>query len=142
MLVKIQKAFLGGIVGTAAMSVFMLVSPMIGLPKMNPPQMISTMLEAPNLIGWSIHFLLGIIFALVYVFFFMRLIRRVNLAIFKGLIFGTLVFIFAQIVMGVMGDLLGGMPLTEGNVAFIMLGSILGHMIYGLSLVFLVKDVA
>lgn len=139
MIVTIQKSLIGGISGTAAMSLFMILSPMLGMPKMNSPQMISTMMEAPLLIGWGVHFIIGITFALAYVLFFMRLISKLSSKILKGLIFGMLVFVFAQIVMGVMGSLLGGMPLTEGNVVLIMLGSIIGHVIYGITVVFLVN---
>tara|TARA_R110001583_G_scaffold50403_4_gene157359 strand:+ start:127 stop:282 length:156 start_codon:yes stop_codon:yes gene_type:complete len=42
MILKIQKALLGGIIGTAAMSLFMMLAPLMGIPKMDPPQMPST----------------------------------------------------------------------------------------------------
>ncbi len=41
MIVKIQKALLARITGTVAMSLFMMLASMIGIPKMNSPQMFS-----------------------------------------------------------------------------------------------------
>ncbi len=54
MLVKIPKALLGGITGTTAMSLFMMLAPLMGIPKMNPAQMLSSMMGFPIWVGWRI----------------------------------------------------------------------------------------
>jgi len=69
MIVKIQKALLGGITGTAAMSLFMMIAPFMGIPKMNPAQMLSSIIGFPILVGWVMHFMIGVTFAMAYVFF-------------------------------------------------------------------------
>ena len=65
---KIQKSVLGGLVGTAVMTLVIFLAPMMGMPKMNPAEMLSSMMGVPILIGWIMHFMTGIIFALGYVF--------------------------------------------------------------------------
>ena len=51
MMSKIQRAFMGSIIGTAAMSAFMMITHLMGMPKMNPPQMLSTMTGFPIFVG-------------------------------------------------------------------------------------------
>lgn len=53
---KIQKPILGGIIGTAIMTMVMFVAPMIGMPKMSPTEMLSGMLGMPVVVGWTVHF--------------------------------------------------------------------------------------
>jgi len=142
MVVKIQKGLVGGITGTAIMSLFMMLAPMMGMPKMDPAQMLSSMMGFPVLIGWVMHFMIGIIFAMAYVFFFNTLANKITNKILKGSIFGIAVFIFAQIMMGIMEAVLGGVPPMEGNMVFMMIGSIAGHMIFGIVVALVVKEVA
>jgi len=65
---KIQKTIVGGIAGTGIMTLIMLMAPMMGIPKMNPPEMLSGMLGLPLIIGWIMHFMIGIVFASFYVY--------------------------------------------------------------------------
>jgi len=124
------------------MSLFMMLAPMMGMPKMDPAQMLSSMMGFPVLIGWVMHFMIGIIFAMAYVFFFNTLANKITNKILKGSIFGIAVFIFAQIMMGIMEAVLGGVPPMEGNMVFMMIGSIAGHMIFGIVVALVVKEVA
>ena len=142
MLVKIQKALLSGITGTAAMSLFMMLAPLMGIPKMNPPQMLSSMMGFPILVGWLMHFMIGVTFAMAYVFLLIKLVSKIKSKILKGTICGLAIFIFAQIMMGIMGAVLGGLPPMEGNLVFIMIGSIAGHIIFGIVVALLVKEAA
>lgn len=129
---KIKQAVIGGIVATAVMTVVTMVAPMMGMPKMSPPAMLSMMMGVPIIVGWIMHFMIGIIFALSYVFFFHNVVKKVNNSILKGAIFGMAVFVFAQIMMGLMGAMTGGMPAPEGSAVLLMLGSIMGHVVYGI----------
>lgn len=63
---RIQRIVLAGTIGTAIMTVVMMVAPMMGMPKMSPPEMLSGMLEMPVIVGWIMHFLIGIMFAFAY----------------------------------------------------------------------------
>lgn len=138
---KIQKALIGGIIATAVMSLVMFIAPMMGMPKMSPPAMLSMMMGFPIAVGWLMHFMIGIIFAMAYAFVFKNVVKKINSNILKGVIFGIAVFIFAQIMMAIMG-MMFPLPPMEGSMMLIMLGSILGHLVYGIVVAMLVKEQA
>ncbi|MBI3520375.1 MAG: hypothetical protein HY062_13615 [Bacteroidetes bacterium] len=140
MTIKIIKSVIGGIVGTAAMTMVMFIAPMMGMPKMNPAQMLSVMIGFPIVVGWLMHFMIGIIFAMMYTFLFIKVVKKVNNNVLKGAIFGMASFIFAQIVMAIMGAMMGGMPPMEGSVILVMIGSIMGHVIFGVVVALFIKE--
>ena len=131
---------MGGVIGTAAMSLVMFISSFLGMPKMSPPRMLSTMMGASTIVGWLMHFMIGIIFALIYAYLFMNVVRKINSNILRGAIFGIAAFIFAQIAMAILGAMIGGIPAMEGSVMLIMIGSIMGHIIFGIVVAFFVKE--
>lgn len=139
MTTKIKQALIGGIIGTAVMTIVMMIAPMLGMPKMNPPQMLSMMMGFPITVGWLMHFMIGIIFAMAYAFFFINLIKKVSSNILKGAIFGFTAFIFAQIMMAIMG-MMFPMPPMEGSMMLMMIGSIMGHVIFGITVALFVKS--
>ena len=128
---KISKSVVGGIIGTAIMTLIMYVAPMMGMPKMSPPEMLAGMMGFPVMVGWIMHFMIGVMFALGYTFLFSKMVSLDNL-ILKGSLFGVTVFVFAQIMMLVMGKMMGGMEQPEGSAILMMIGSIMGHIIYGI----------
>ena len=129
--IKISKAILGGIIGTAIMSMIMFIAPMMGMPKMSSPDMLAGMMGMPLMVGWVMHFMIGIIFAFAYTYLFAPKVKISNLFL-KGAVFGFVVFIFAQIMMAIMGAMLA-MPKMEGSLILVMIGSIMGHIIYGMA---------
>jgi len=137
---KIKQSIIGGITGTAVMTMVMFVAPMMGMPKMNPAEMLSMMMGLPLTIGWIMHFMIGITFALIYAFFFIKVVKKISNNILKGAIFGLAAFIFAQIAMAMMGAMLGGMPPMEGSMMLMMIGSITGHVIFGIVVSAFVKE--
>jgi len=136
---KISQAVIGGIVATLAMTMVMFVAPYMGLPKMNAAAMLSMMMGVPVPIGWGIHFMIGIVFALAYVFLFVPILKKVNNRIVKGTIFGLAVFVFAQLMIAVMGAIFGGMSSPEGSMLLVLIGGIIGHIIYGIVVSLLIK---
>lgn len=137
---KIYQSIIGGIVGTGVMTVVMMLAPMMGLPKMNPPAMLAMMMGFPVAIGWIMHFMIGIIFAMSYAFVFINVVKKVSNNIAKGALFGLAAFVFAQIAMAIMGAMLGGMPPMEGSMMLMMIGSILGHVIFGITVTIFIKE--
>jgi hypothetical protein len=137
---KIQQSVIGGIIGTAVMTIVMLLASMMGMPKMNPAEMLSGMMGVPTSIGWFMHFMIGVIFALGYVFLFSILVKKIKSKILKGIIFGLAVFVFAQAMMAVMGAIMGGMPSPSGNMILMVMGSIIGHIVYGIVTILFIKD--
>jgi len=128
---KIQKSILAGIIGTAIMTVVMMVAPMMGMPKMSPPEVLSGMLGMPVFVGWVMHFMIGIMFAFAYTYLciFKHKISNVWL---KGAVFGIIAFVFAQIMMAIMGAMMP-MPKMEGSMMLTMIGSLMGHIIFGMA---------
>lgn len=139
MTTKIKQAFIGGVIGTAVMTIVMMIAPMMGMPKMNPPQMLSMIMGFSIVVGWLMHFMIGIIFAMAYAFFFINVVKKVSNNILKGTIFGITAFIFAQIMMALMG-MIFPMPPMEGSMLFMMIGSIMGHIIFGITVALFVKE--
>ncbi|CAN5649408.1 hypothetical protein BH11BAC3_BH11BAC3_37550 [soil metagenome] len=131
MITKISKSLLCGIIGTIIMSLVMFIAPMMGMPKMSPPDMLAGMLGVPSIVGWVMHFMIGIIFALAYTYLFAPKVKIGNLFV-KGAVFGFVVFIFAQIMLAIMGAMFP-MPEMEGSMILVMIGSIIGHIIYGIA---------
>jgi hypothetical protein len=138
---KIKQALIGGIISTAVMTMVMFIAPILGMPKMNPAEMLAGMMGLPVAIGWLMHFLIGIIFTMSYAFFFINILKKVGNNILKGAIFGFAVFIFAQIMMAVMGMLMS-MPPMEDSMMLMMIDSIMGHIIFGITLAMFVKEQA
>lgn len=139
MTTKIKQSLLGGMIGTAVMTVVMMIAPMMGMPKMSPPAMLSMMMGFPIVVGWLMHFMIGVIFAIAYAFFFINLVKKVSNNILKGAIFGMTAFIFAQIMMAIMGMMIP-MPPMEGSMILMMVGSITGHVIFGITVAMFVKE--
>jgi len=135
---KLGRSILAGIVATAIMTVVGVIAPYMGLPKMNPAEMLSGMLGVSTVLGWLMHFMIGIIFAIVYVYLFNPRVHIHNGA-GKGLVYGIVVFVFAQIMMFLMSKMMP-MPASsmETNMVLIMVGSLIGHLVFGLLLGLLV----
>ncbi len=128
---NLVRTIFGGIIATAVMTMMTYIAPYMGLPKMDIPGMLSGMLHAPSPVGWLIHIMIGTVFALCYGWFFINWVRKINGRVLRGLIFGFAVFVFARIMMmGMMA--MGLMPRPDGSQAMNMLGSLIGHLVYGL----------
>ena len=136
---KTLKSITAGIIGTAVMTLFMMIAPMMGMPKMSAPHMLSGMLDVPIAVGWVLHFMIGTIFAFSYAYFFINALKKVSSPILKGAIFGFAVFIFAQIMMAIMGMMMP-MPAMEGSMMLMIIGSIMGHIVFGITVALLVKE--
>jgi len=128
---KIQKSILAGIIGTAIMTVVMMVAPMMGMPKMSPPEVLSGMLGMPVFVGWVMHFMIGIMFAFAYTYLCIYKHKISNVWL-KGAVFGIIAFVFAQIMMAIMGAMMP-MPKMEGSMMLTMIGSLMGHIIFGMA---------
>jgi hypothetical protein len=137
---KISQSVIGGIVATLAMTMVMFIAPYMGLPKMNAAAMLSMMMGVPVLIGWGLNFMIGIVFALAYVFLFVPILKKVKNKVVKGVIFGLTVFIFAQLMMAVMGAIFGGMSSPAGSMVLTLAGGIIGHLFYGIVVSLLVNN--
>jgi len=128
---KNKKSILAGIIGTIIMTIVMMFAPTIGLPKMSPPQMLSTMLGTSIIVGWLLHFMIGVMFAFFYTYVCVHKWNTSNIYL-KGTLFGIVVFVFAQIMMSIMGAIMP-MPTMEGAMILTVIASLIGHIVYGIS---------
>lgn len=126
------RAAAAGLVGTAAMTALLLVEPSVGLPKIAMGQILSTSLGLASArltigpaVGWVVHFAFGVLLALVYAAAFDR--RLPGTPLVRGLLYGVLVFVAAQLVFM---PLVGGGVFSRGD-GELLAGSLLGHLVYG-----------
>lgn len=138
----ILKSVIGGIIATIAMTITMFMAPYMGLPEMNAAKMLSDMMHFSIALGWIMHFMIGVIFAITYGQFIIRWLGKINSKILRGAILGITVFVFAQIMMVIMGAIMPApkmqVPEIRVNMALMMVGSILGHLVYGIVVALLV----
>lgn len=120
-----KPAPLAGLAGTAAMTMLMLLAPMMGMPEMPIGEMLGAFLGIGSALGWIMHVMIGITLAVGYASVFAA--RLPGPSVVKGLAYGFLVFLVAQLVVMPM---MGAGVFSGGNVPMIM-GSLLGHFVYG-----------
>lgn len=136
---KGRLSITSGVIATAIMTAFMFLAPMMGMSKMNPAEMLAGMMGVPVIAGWLMHFMIGITFAAGYIFVFYPFVKIGNKYL-KGALFGIAVFIFAQIAMFMMSLVFGEMPPPEGSMALMIVGSVLGHVVYGIVVALIAKE--
>jgi uncharacterized membrane protein YagU involved in acid resistance len=126
------RAAAAGLVGTGVMTALLMVEPSVGLPRIAIGQVLSTSLGLASAhltigpaLGWTIHFVIGMLLALIYAAVFDR--QLPGRALVRGVIYGLLVFVVAQLVFM---PLVGGGVFSRGDVALLG-GSLLGHVVYG-----------
>jgi len=133
------KSVLAGIIATIAMTAMMMISAKLGMPKMEPPKMLAKTMGFSVTMGWVMHFMIGIIFALMYTYLFRGWLTKINSIVLKGVTFGIIAFVLAQIGMVIMGSIFPDMPQPQGNMMLIILGSIVGHVLFGVVVTLIVS---
>jgi len=126
------RAAVAGLLGTAAMTALLLIEPSIGLPKIAMGQvlssslgLISAHLSIGPAVGWVLHFVIGMVLALIYGAAFDG--RLPGGPVLRGVLYGCLVFVVAQVVFM---PVVGGGFFSRGDPE-LLAGSLLGHLLYG-----------
>ncbi len=138
---NLLSAVISGILGTLAISMVMAVAPKMGMPKMDIVGMLSTMFGKPNrVLGWMMHLMMGVVFALVYVFLWSIGIGSAGWL--SGLIFGAGHWMIVGLMMGLIpimhvgiknGDVEApGLWMTKQGGMLSFVGGLMGHMVFGL----------
>ena len=118
------RAVAGGLLGTLVMTAIGLwVAPIMGLPRMNPADMLAGAMGGSTLLGWAGHLMIGAILALIYAVVAPRLPGPPPV---RGALYALAPWIAAMLVVTPMM----GMPAFGGAVAPAM-GSLIGHLVYG-----------
>ena len=114
-----------GVVGTLVMTAIGLwIAPAMGLPSMNPAEMLASKMGGVAILGWLGHLMIGSILALIYAAFAAS--RLPGPPAVRGAVFSLAPWLMAQIVVMPMM----GMPLFSGSMTIAM-GSLVGHLVYG-----------
>jgi uncharacterized membrane protein YagU involved in acid resistance len=122
--IKFGRAIAAGIIGTAVMTaVGVWIAPLMGMPPMNPAEMLAGAMGGNMALGWVGHFMIGTILALIYAAVAPWLPGP---PVVRGALYGIAPFLVAQIVVMPMM----GMPVFSGS-AIMAMGSLIGHLIYG-----------
>jgi len=128
---KIKLILKGGLIATAVMTMFMLVAPLMGMPKMLIGNSLAGFMHIPVFFGWIAHFMIGTTLAAFYVLFFKPLFHSGNAL--KGLLFAIIPFVMAQaVMMPIMGG--GFFSIQSSSPIVMVMGSLAGHIVYGIIL--------
>jgi uncharacterized membrane protein YagU involved in acid resistance len=126
------RAAAAGLIATAVMTALLLVEPSVGLPKIAMGQVLSTALGLASAhlatgagLGWLLHFLIGMLLALIYAAYFEH--RLPGGPLMRGLLYGVLVFVVAQLLFM---PLVGGGVFSHGDPE-LLTGSLIAHLVYG-----------
>lgn len=129
------KIIVSGVVATALMSVMLYFAPLMGLPKVDIPEILAAMTNTNIVIGWLLHFGMGILFVFIYDVLFQNWLKRVDNNILRGMIYGFLVFVVAQVTMPFLMKLMlapNEMPRPENvSMAQMMIVYMLAHLVFG-----------
>ena len=127
-----RRAAWAGVLGTVAMTLLFFLEPLIGLPKMAEGGILSTVMSATVahlpvgfVGGWIVHFVVGIILALIYAAAVAN--RLPGSPWVRGAAYGAVVFLGAQLVLM---PLVGSGIFSSGDPGR-LLGSLAGHLVYG-----------
>lgn len=135
---KYAKVIGAGLVATAAMTAFMLIAPLIGLPKMNMGELLGALFWDSKVLGWIAHVVMGIIFAFIYSSIFNQWIPAINYTM-RGTLYGIVIYIMSQIVLTTI-NLLGEYSYAmKEDMALAGFGFMIAGMVYGATLGTLVK---
>ncbi|MGB5288209.1 MAG: DUF6789 family protein [Ignavibacteriaceae bacterium] len=134
-----KSAVIAGVIGTAAMTLFTYMAPVMGI-EMNIPSMLASTFGAPIIIGWIMHFMIGIILAINFAALFLQRFGSSN-KIKSGSMFSLIPWLMAQVVVMPMMTIMNGGGYFDGFFSgsiMMVLASLLGHLIYGtvLSLIY------
>jgi uncharacterized membrane protein YagU involved in acid resistance len=119
------RVIAAGLAGTLAMTAVGLYgAPMMGMPAMNPADMLASRMGGVAVLGWMGHLMIGVVLALLYARLFLRRLPGPPAA--RGALFSLLPWLLAQLmVMPMMG-----MPIFSGSMSMAG-GSLIGHLVYG-----------
>ena len=118
------RLIVGGLVGTAAMTLVMRMGQAMGLPPMDIGAMLGSKLGGSVVLGWVAHFVNGTVLAIIYAALFVT--RLPGPGFVRGALYALLPWIFLQlIVMPMMGHGLFGGSFGAA------IGTLVAHLVYG-----------
>ncbi|PNW27058.1 DUF6789 family protein [Formosa algae] len=127
-----------GILGTVAMTMFLIIAPVIGMPKMAPWELLSDILGVSLVLGWVLHFAIGILFGMGYGFIFAPKIHMHNICL-KGTTYGILSLIIAQTSIFIL-NMLFQISLVHDIMPWQLIVMLVGHIVFGIVTAMLIEE--
>ena len=125
---KNLQALLGGIVGTAVITAAMFLLSLAGMPDINYGKLLAQFTNTSVVVGWLMHFAMGITLAFLYVYFFREFLPGPYWA--KGMIFSVLPWVITLIMLFPMVDTLNLSDTTQSPGVFIV-SSMVAYLSFG-----------
>ncbi|OGO69397.1 MAG: hypothetical protein A2Z49_04870 [Chloroflexi bacterium RBG_19FT_COMBO_56_12] len=130
---NIIGSIIAGLLGTLAMTLLMIMAPRMGMPKMDIIGMLGTMFTASEgaarVLGTPAHFMMGVIFAIIYSLLWSLGIGSPTWL--WGLIFGAVHGVVVMVMMPVVTKMLPRPPQIESG-PLMVVGLLMGHLAFGL----------
>lgn len=138
---NILSAIIAGVVASLVFSMILAMAPKMGMPKMDIVSLLGSMysIKTNLALGWMMHLMMGIFFALIYAFLWSSGISGATWL--GGLIFGAVQWLVVGVVMGMIpmmhvGIKSGavqapGLWMTNSGGVMAFMGGLVGHMIFG-----------
>lgn len=138
---NILNAVIAGIVATIIFTMVLVMAPKMGMPKMDIVGLLGSMFstKSNSVLGWTMHLMMGVVFALVYAFLWSLGFGTATWGI--GLIFGAVHWLIVGMIMGMIpmmhvGIKKGavqapGLWMTKNGGVMSFMGGLVGHAIFG-----------
>jgi len=140
---NILSAVIAGILGTIVFTAILMMAPKMGMPKMDIVSLLGSMFSVKSnpVLGWMMHLMMGVVFALIYAFLWSRGIGAATWV--YGLLFGAVHWLIVGMIMAMIpmmhvgiksGSVKASGLYMTGNGGGLMafMGGLVGHMIFGL----------
>lgn len=134
---RILRTILGGIVGSAFLTIInVFLAPIMGV-KINLATMLVNQTDIAPTSGWftctmiGVLYLVGILFAFAYLFLFREMVTQIGNIYLKGFIYGIVVFLIAELGMILMGDEMKMMTVIV---------LLLSHLVYAITVVKIINE--
>jgi hypothetical protein len=139
---NVLSAVIAGVVASLVFSLVLMMAPKMGMPKMDIVSLLGSMFSPQtNLaVGWMMHLMMGIVFALIYAFLWSLGIGAPTWV--GGLVFGSVQWLIVGLVMGMIPVIHAGIKsgavkapglwMTNNGGLMAFMGGLAGHMIFGI----------
>lgn len=137
---NVLNAVIAGLVSTVVFTMILTMAPKMGMPKMDIVGLLGSMFGKPNqALGWMMHLMMGVVFALIYAFLWASGIGAATWT--SGLVLGAVHWLIVGVIMAMIpmmhvGIKSGavqapGMWMTNNGGAMAFMGGLVGHMMFG-----------